>query len=125
MVERHLATQNPSEDKNAPFRQQSSIIAKKKENKAEQLSELRSQLSTLEEEFEEKKNQLKEVAGDTILKGEEFKRYVNKLKARSSVYKQHRAELASLKAEAGVLVRTLEILSSKDKSVLEAIVSVE
>lgn len=123
MVERHLATQNPGEDKNAPFRQQVAIISRKKENKVEQLSDMRSQLSAVEEELEEKQNQLRDIAGDTILRGEEFKRYVNKLRARSSVYKRHRAELAALKAEAGVLTRTLELLSSRDQSVLDAVVS--
>lgn len=123
MVERHLATQNLSEDKNAPFRQQASIIAKKKENKAEQLSDLKSVLANVEEELEEKQNKLKELAGDTILRGEEFKKYVNKLKGRTIIYKQNRAELSALKFESGILARTLEVLSSRDDNVLKALVN--
>lgn len=122
MVERHLTAQNPGEDKIAPFRQQAVIIARKKENKAEQLSDMRNQLTSVEEELQEKQNQLRDMAGDTILRGEEFKKYVNKLRGRSSVYKRHRAELAALKAEAGVLTRTLEVLSVRDKNVIEALV---
>lgn len=123
MVEKHLATQNVSEDKNAPFRQQASIIAKKKENKAEQLGELRNALSNIEEEFEEKQGKLKELAGDTILRGEEFKKYANKLKGRTVVYKQNRAELSALKSESSILTRTLEILKSRDQNVTKALVS--
>lgn len=74
--------------------------------------------------MEEKKNQLRELAGDTILRGEEFKRYVNKLRARSSIYKRSRTELAAYKAEAGVLSRTCEVLSSRDKGVLRGLVRI-
>lgn len=48
-----------------------------------------------------------------VLRGEEFKRYVTKLRARSSVYKRQRAELAQVKAEGGVLARTLDILKTR------------
>ncbi|XP_067006845.2 intraflagellar transport protein 81 homolog [Anabrus simplex] len=115
MVERHLATNNPSDDKLAPFRQQAAIVARKKETTAEQLGELRSKLSSLEEELEEKQGKLQQVAGETVLRGEEFKQYVNKLRGRSSVYKRKRGELSSLKTESGVLTRTIEILQKKDE----------
>jgi hypothetical protein len=52
LVERHLATNNPADDKLAPFRQQAAIIARKKETTAEQLTELRNKLSALEEELQ-------------------------------------------------------------------------
>ena len=54
LVERHLATNNPADDKLAPFRQQAAIIARKKETTAEQLTELRNKLSALEEELQVK-----------------------------------------------------------------------
>ena len=53
-MERHLATNNPADDKLAPFRQQAAIIARKKETTAEQLTELRNKLSALEEELQVK-----------------------------------------------------------------------
>lgn len=58
--------------------------------------------------------QLRLAGGDTgVLRGEEFKRYVTKLRARSSIYKRYRAELSQLKAEGGVLARTLDILKAR------------
>jgi len=54
LVERHLATNNPADDKLALFRQQAAIIARKKEATAEQLTELRNKLSTVEEELQVK-----------------------------------------------------------------------
>lgn len=121
LLERHLASNNPADDKLAPFRQQAAIISRKKENVVEQLSELRSRVSALEEELREKQGQLKEIAGEIILRGEEFKQYVNKLRARSSVYKRSRAELSAMKAETGVLTRTLEILKSRDETLLRGL----
>jgi hypothetical protein len=53
-VERHLATNNPTDDKLAPFRQQAAIIARKKETTAEQLTELKNKLSAVEEELQVK-----------------------------------------------------------------------
>jgi hypothetical protein len=53
-VERHLATNNPTDDKLAPFRQQAAIIARKKETTAEQLTELKNKLSAIEEELQVK-----------------------------------------------------------------------
>jgi hypothetical protein len=57
-----------------------------------------------------------------VLRGEEFKRYVTKLRGRSSLYKRQRAELSALKAEAGVLTRTVEILRARDEAVLRGLV---
>ncbi|XP_021936046.1 intraflagellar transport protein 81 homolog [Zootermopsis nevadensis] len=121
MVEHHLAANNPADDKLAPFRQQAAIIARKKETTAEHLTELRNKLSAAEEELQEKKSQLKEFAGETVLRGEEFKRYVTKLRGRSSLYKRQRTELSALKAEAGVLTRTVEILRARDEAVLRGL----
>lgn len=72
--------------------------------------------------LQEKKNQLKDFAGETVLRGEEFKRYVTKLRGRSSLYKRNRAELSALKAEAGVLTRTTEILRARDEAILRGLV---
>lgn len=58
-----------------------------------------------------------------MLRGEEFKRYVTKLRARSSVYKRNRADLAQLKAEGGVLARTLDILKAKLADLDSSVVS--
>jgi len=49
-------------------------------------------------------------AGEPVLKGEDFKQYVNLLREKSLTYKQKRADLSDLKAEYGVLERTLEVL---------------
>ncbi|RZF35553.1 hypothetical protein LSTR_LSTR014545 [Laodelphax striatellus] len=114
LVEQHLATTNPVDDKLAPFRQQAAIISRKKDAIAEEFSQLKSKLNKLQKEIHEKQLAITEAGGGGgVLRGEDFKRYVSKLRQRSTVYKLHRSELAQLKAEGGVLARTMDILESK------------
>ncbi|XP_075213997.1 intraflagellar transport protein 81 homolog [Lycorma delicatula] len=121
LVEQHLQTSNPVDDKLAPFRQQAAIIARKKDSIAEEFAELKGKLNKLQEEIQEKQEAVREAGGGGgILRGEDFKRYVSKLRARSTVYKKHRAELAQLKAEGGVLARTLDILKAKQNELSES-----
>ena len=52
----------------------------------------------------------------------QFKRYVNKLRTKSTVFKKKRQEIAELRAEAGVLSRTEEILKNRDEAVNQHLV---
>lgn len=54
-----------------------------------------------------------------MLTGEQFKAYVSDLRVKSTVYKQQRAELNDLKAEYGILSRTLEILRAQEDALGE------
>lgn len=47
----------------------------------------------------------------------QFQRYVNRLRSKKTDYKTKSQELAQLKAECGVLVRTEEILKQRFESV--------
>ena len=59
---------------------------------------------------QEKAAQVQSFAGETILRGDEFKRYVTALREKSNIYKGKKADISDLKAEYGVLERTIEIL---------------
>ena len=64
-------------------------------------------------------------SGETILRGEEFKKYVNALRSKSNVYKQRRADLSDVRAEYGVLMRTLEILQAKESNLQQTLATLE
>ena len=53
----------------------------------------------------------------------QFKRYVNKLRTKSTVFRKKRQEMAELRAEAGVLSRTEEILKNRQENVNKQLVS--
>ncbi|CAG9783654.1 unnamed protein product [Diatraea saccharalis] len=72
---------------------------------------------------------VRQLLGDTVLRGEELKKYVNSLRTKSTVYKRQRANLSAFKlapvfkAEAGILARTLDIISTADPTVEIALVN--
>lgn len=125
LIEKRMVKNDPIDDKLSIFRQQASIIGRKKEAAAEKLQEAMDELSNAESEFQKKKELLKESEGSEVLKGDEFKRYVNKLRGKSTVYKKKRQELAELRAEYGVLARTEEILKGKDDTFQQQMSSLE
>lgn len=99
-----------------PFRQQAMVIARNKEIAAEQLDHLIKEMKDVENQMKDKQQKLHETVGEVILRGDELKQFVNTLRAKSNVYKQQRAELASIKAEANDLQKTLENLRAQDPS---------
>ncbi|XP_070538822.1 intraflagellar transport protein 81 homolog [Ptychodera flava] len=125
LIEKRMMRNDPIDDKLSLFRQQASIIARKKEAAAEVLSETKEELQACQREVREKREQAKSVQGEEVLKGDDFKRYVNKLRGKSTVYKKKRQELAELRAEYGVLSRTEEILKQRDGQVSYALSHLE
>lgn len=117
LVEKRMMSGDPMEDKLSLFRQQVAIISRKKDAAAENLREAREELGKVENEIGEKRETLKQSDGEEVLKGDEFKRYVNKLRSKSTVFKKKRTEMAELRAEAGVLSRTEEILKSRQDAI--------
>lgn len=97
-------------EKMAPFRQQAAAIASCKKNTLERLDETEAYLANLKKKLNDKKEKLND---NTVPKGEELKKYVARLKTKSLLYKKCRGELSGLRAEAGVLSRTLSIIEGK------------
>ncbi|KAL1440890.1 hypothetical protein MTO96_009061 [Rhipicephalus appendiculatus] len=123
LYEQKMRSQEQADDKLTLFRQQAAVIARKKEAAAETLNELRLQLSQLEAQLQEKQGLV--AGGEHVLKGDEFKKYVNALRGKSSQYKQQRQELAELRAETGVLARTQEILTQKERDLTQSLEALE
>ncbi|XP_033219509.1 intraflagellar transport protein 81 homolog [Belonocnema kinseyi] len=98
-------------DKMAPFRQQAAAIENTKQSVLDELERKEATLAELESKLQEKREKVKMLSKETAPQGEELKKYVARLKTRSTLYKQCRSELSGLKAENGVLSRTIEILN--------------
>lgn len=111
LIEKRDANRDPTDDKLTMFRQQATLIARKKDKYVEELRELRTEYSELEKQLKEKRraNGLDE----DIPRGEEFKRYVNKLRSKSTSYKKMKQEIAQLQSELNILKRTEEIIRKK------------
>ncbi|XP_029475985.1 intraflagellar transport protein 81 homolog isoform X1 [Rhinatrema bivittatum] len=125
LIEKRMMRSDPLDVKLSLFRQQASIIARKKEAKADELQEAKEDITNLEKEMALKASQTREFDGTEVLKGDEFKRYVSKLRGKSTVFKKKRQEIAELRAEYGVLQRTEEILKQRHEVVQEQMQAIE
>lgn len=121
LMEKRMPGSDPIQDKLALFRQQASIIARKKEAAAEEYKAMTDELSGVETELQAKRDQLREFDGGEVLREDEFKRYVNRLRTMNATYKKKKAEFSTFKAEYGVLARTEEILKSRDENIEELV----
>lgn len=117
--EEKMPGKDPAWDRLVLFRQQASIIARKKEAAVEEYKALADELATTEKELLSKREQLKDFDGGIVLREDEFKRYVSKLRTMNTEFKRKKGELSAFKAELGVLARTEEILRSRDQNTQE------
>ncbi|XP_032157225.1 intraflagellar transport protein 81 homolog isoform X4 [Sapajus apella] len=125
LIEKKVMRNEPIEGKLSLYRQQASIISRKKEAKAEELQEAKEKLASLEREASVKRNQTREFDGTEVLKGDEFKRYVNKLRSKSTVFKKKHQIIAELKAEFGLLQRTEELLKQRHENIQQQLETME
>lgn len=113
VMKRMMKSEN---DKLVMFRQQAAIVSNKKSTLVEKLNDLKTELSSLKEEIGEKKKVLGNLQGDAIVKEDDFKEYVKNLRVKSTRYKQMKGEMNYLKAESGVVSKTLFILEEQLQS---------
>ncbi|CAG7732333.1 unnamed protein product [Allacma fusca] len=113
------------DDKLVMFRQQTAIVANKKETLVEKLQEIRNELTNATDDVNEKKNIVTNLSKETTVKEEDFKEYVKSLRVKSTRYKQMKAELAFLKSESGVLSKTLSILEEEVKDTMNDLSKLE
>ncbi|XP_061622661.1 intraflagellar transport protein 81 homolog isoform X1 [Phyllopteryx taeniolatus] len=147
LIEKKMMRSDPIDDKLTLYRQQASIIIRKKEAKAEELQEAREELAAAERELTHRTSQALASNGEEVVRGDEFrvypasrpkiagmgsstpatllKRLVVKLRSKGTVYKKKRQEIAELKAEYGVLQRTEEILKQRHEAVQEKLQTME
>uniref|UniRef100_A0A673ZLY5 Intraflagellar transport protein 81 homolog n=1 Tax=Salmo trutta TaxID=8032 RepID=A0A673ZLY5_SALTR len=123
LIEKRMMRNDPMDDKLSLFRQQASIITRKKEAKAEELQEAREELAALDRELNQKNSQARDQDGDEVIRGDEFKRFVGKLRSKGTVFKKKRQEITELRAEYGVLQRTEEILKQRHEVAQQQLVT--
>ncbi|XP_068573574.1 intraflagellar transport protein 81 homolog [Cebidichthys violaceus] len=125
LIEKRMMRSDPMDDKLTLYRQQASIIIRRKESKAEELQEAREELAAAERELKQRSSQAQASEGGEVIRGDEMKRLVVKLRSKGTVYKKQRQEIAELKAEYGVLQRTEEILRQRHETVQQKLQTVE
>lgn len=112
---------NASDDKLAPFRNQSKIIANKKNELAATVMDLKHEIEITETKIAEKRNTLQGILGGPAMYGTELKQYISNVRDRCNLYKELRAQEQAMRSELGVLNRTIEILQSLDPGLVKAL----
>ena len=102
-----------ADDKIIMFRQQASMVERKKEQLLQKLEEEKGRKAALEKEIEEKENSFEAMGSMGHMKPDDFRRIKQDFRAKSTQYKRMKAELNELRAEKGVLQRTVAILESR------------
>ncbi|NXS92614.1 IFT81 protein, partial [Jacana jacana] len=125
LIEKRMMKYEPIDSKFSMYRQQASIISRKKEAKAEELQAAKEEMASAERQVLQKTNQAHELEGSEVLKGDEFKHYVNKLRSKNTFYKKKRLEIAEITAEFGILQRTEELLKQRHEALQQQLQSIE
>uniref|UniRef100_A0A3Q1FQA1 Intraflagellar transport protein 81 homolog n=1 Tax=Acanthochromis polyacanthus TaxID=80966 RepID=A0A3Q1FQA1_9TELE len=125
LIEKRMMRNDPMDDNLTLYRQQASIIIRRKESKAEELQEAREELAAAERELRQRSSQAQGSDGEEVIRGDELKRLLVKLRGKGTVYKKKRQEIAELKAEYGVLQRTEEILKQRHETVQQKLQTME
>ncbi|KYO39754.1 intraflagellar transport 81-like protein isoform B [Alligator mississippiensis] len=125
LIEKRMIKYEPIDSRFSMYRQQASIISRKKEAKAEELQAAKEEMSNIERQMLQKANEARELEGTEILKGDEFKRYVSKLRSKNTLYKKKRQEIAEITAEYGILQRTEELLKQRHDAIQQQLQAIE
>ncbi|RXM98355.1 Intraflagellar transport protein 81-like [Acipenser ruthenus] len=124
LIEKRMMRNDPMDDKLSLFRQQASIIARKKEAKAEELQEAREEMASMDKVLTEKSSRVRDLDGNEVVQGDEVKRLVNKLRGKNVIFKKKRQVLTDLKREYGILQRTEEILKQRHETMQQQLASI-
>jgi intraflagellar transport protein 81 len=108
--------QNDSDGKLTIYRQQASLVSKKKEIALREKRALEEERDRLHQELILKEREYEQFKGHKFLNRDEFKRYANNLRDKTAKFKAHKAELADIRQEVAVLSRTEQILTSRARS---------
>ncbi|NXT82736.1 IFT81 protein, partial [Zapornia atra] len=125
LIEKRMMKHEPLDSVFSMYRQQASIIARKKAAKAEELQAAKEEMASTERQMLQKTNEAHELEGSEVPKGDEFKHYVNKLRSKSTFYKKKRLEIAEITAEYGILQRTEELLKQRYEAIQQQLQAIE
>ncbi|KAL8180137.1 UNVERIFIED_CONTAM: hypothetical protein K2H54_007983, partial [Gekko kuhli] len=76
LIEKRMMKYEPIDSKFSMYRQQASIISRKKAAKAEELQAAKEEMANLERQMRQKSNQAQEMSGTEVLKGDEMPRHL-------------------------------------------------
>lgn len=108
---------NPADDKLAIYKQQASLVSKKKERIMDELKKVEEEQRKVEAEVGRKDQALEKLRGPGYKTKDDFKKYANNLREKTAQYKKMKDELKDITVEISVLARTEAILKAKKEGI--------
>mmetsp|Transcript_36598 Transcript_36598/g.95838 ORF Transcript_36598/g.95838 Transcript_36598/m.95838 type:complete len:665 (+) Transcript_36598:322-2316(+) len=120
LMEKRMVSNDSGADRQmALYKQQASIIARKKEDAADRLMERQERLQALEAQLAERRK------GDSLITRDEFMRYAEKLRPIAKDYKAKKSDLGNARSEVMTLEGTVNVLEAKAAAMDEALKKLE
>lgn len=96
------------------YKQQASLVAKKKETAMKEQTGLEEERNQLGRELSVKEREYEQQKGHKFMTREEFKSYAASLRETSVRFKRYKGELTELRSENAILSRSVQVLQAKD-----------
>eukprot|EP00949_MAST-11_sp_MAST-11-sp1_P004026 g4026.t1 len=113
------ASKNADGDRNAMFRQQAALVAKKVEQRGDKLDKARTESERLQRQVQDEEATLMAMPGmqerHGKMGGVNFQEYSQQLRQKAQTYRELKAQLTTVRAESVVLHRTETILKGRCK----------
>lgn len=109
-----VAGQNAPDNRLSVYKQQSNLVAKKKELVLKDKSVVAEEKAALAKQLSEREREYEQMKGHKFMMRDEFRTYAATLRDKSTKFKRLKAELNEMRHEAAVLLRTEQVLTEKD-----------
>jgi len=113
-LEKKVEAQNVPDKRLSVYKQQSNLVAKKKDGVLKDLRVVEEEKASLAKQLSEREREYEQMKGHKFMKRDEFRTYAASLRDKSTKFKRLKAELNEMRHEAAILLRTEQNLSARD-----------
>ena len=119
-------SKNPEEDKLSVYKQQASLISKKKEKELEKLRALEQEESKFEKKMNQKEKEYENVkGGNKFVSRDELAKYAQALRVKKTSFEQLKSQLKDIRNELTVVTRTESLLKAKADEEMRVMMAIE
>ena len=119
-------SKNPEDDKLSVYKQQASLISKKKEKELEKLKNLEAEESKMEKKMNQKEKEYENVkGGNKFVSRDELAKYAQALRVKKTTFEQLKSQLKDIRNELTVVTRTEQLLKGKADEEMKIMMAIE
>ena len=117
---------SPAEDKLSVYKQQASLISKKKEKEMERLRAMEQEASKFEKKMNQKEKEYENVrGGNKFVSRDELAKYAQALRVKKTTFEGLKSQLKDIRNELTVVARTESLLKAKAEEEMRIMMAIE